>query len=272
MLLPLHLNGLNLDSGTAVAVVTGTLDGSSETDIVAGGRTIIITLTNETWVTAGATFNAQRQNIIDGLDSAQSESQGWNAEVRDKEVVGAVVRTSDTVVTITLSASASYAITANEAITVTVPATAVTGAGALTATPNLSVLDVGGAKGAGTKKKRRRYLVEIDGEFFDADSIGDVQAVLAQARETAEEAAEATVTTPVTPKPPRIKVVTGSGNQTTSQVIQREVKRTQRTVNQAYRIAAQRIARDMEISALIHKKLEQENQDEDDAITALLLS
>jgi len=141
MLLPLHLNGLNLDSGTAVAVITGTAAaGLTEAEVVAGGETIIITLTNDTWVAAGATFNAQRQNIIDGLDSAQSEVTGWNAEVRDNEVVTAVVRTSDTVVTITLSAAAAYDVTADETITVTVPASAlVTSATELTATPTIAV-------------------------------------------------------------------------------------------------------------------------------------
>ncbi len=116
---------LNPSISLATAAVTGTATVSiTENDIVAGGKTIIITLTDDTWVAAGATFDAQRQNIIDGLDSAQSETFGWNNEVRDKEVVGAVVRTSDTIVTITLSASASYDITLQETITVTIPASA----------------------------------------------------------------------------------------------------------------------------------------------------
>ncbi len=109
----------------ALADLTGTLtDLTVEQNIVDGGKTLIITLTNATWVAAGATFDAQRQNIIDGLDSAQSELTGWNNEVRDKEVVGAVVRTSDTVVTITLTASPAYDITAGETMTATIPATA----------------------------------------------------------------------------------------------------------------------------------------------------
>lgn len=122
------------------AVVTGTATSAiTEADVVAGGKTIIITLTNDTWVTAGATFNAIRQDIINGLDSAQSEGTGWNAVVRDAEVVGAVVRTSDTVVTITLSAAATYNITAPETITVTVPGSAVSGTNAITATPTFGV-------------------------------------------------------------------------------------------------------------------------------------
>lgn len=122
------------------AALTGTaLAGATEQQIVDGGLTIIITLTNDTWVAAGTTFDAQRQNIIDGLTSAQSEATGWNAEVRDNLAVTTVVRTSATVVTITLSASASYDITTNETITATIPATALVGAEAIVATPVIGV-------------------------------------------------------------------------------------------------------------------------------------
>ena len=142
-LLPYGL--LDEDAGVSAAVTGTAIASITESDIVTGGKTIIITLTNDTWVTAGATFDAQRQNIINGLDSAQSELTGWNAEVRDKEVVGSVVRTSNTVVTITLSASASYDITAQETITVTVPATALTtSASAVVATPTFTVDIVSG--------------------------------------------------------------------------------------------------------------------------------
>ena len=122
------------------AAITGTITASVvEGDIVNGGKTIIITLTGDTWVTAGATFNGERQAIINGLDSAQSETTGWDAEVKAKEVVTAVVRTSDTVVTITLTASAAYDITAQETITVTVPASALTGGVAVVGSPTFTV-------------------------------------------------------------------------------------------------------------------------------------
>ncbi len=98
-----------------------------EAEVVAGGETIILTISNGRWAKTGAVFNAARQAIIDGLDSAQAEAAGWDAEVRDKEVVGAVVRTSDTVVTITLTAQAAFSITADETITPTVPAAAMEG-------------------------------------------------------------------------------------------------------------------------------------------------
>lgn len=133
-------------AAVATAAITGTATaGIAEDDITAGGKTIIITLTGDTWVTAGATFDAQRQNIIDGLDSAQSELTGWNNEVRDNEVVTAVVRTSDTVVTITLTAQAGYDITAQETITVTVPNTAlVTSTSNLAGSPTFTVSPITG--------------------------------------------------------------------------------------------------------------------------------
>ena len=90
-------------TATPTAVLTGTAsDGATEWEIKAGGQQIVITLTDDTWVAAGSAFDAQRQNIIHGLNSAQSETLGWNNEVRDKLDVSAVVRTADTVVTITI--------------------------------------------------------------------------------------------------------------------------------------------------------------------------
>ena len=124
----------------ASAAITGTATAAiTEADVVTGGKTIIITLTGDTWVAAGATFNAERAAIIQGLDSAQGEALGWNAKVRDLEVVTAVVRTSDTVVTITLTASGTYDITAQETITVTAPASAVVLNVAIVATPTFTV-------------------------------------------------------------------------------------------------------------------------------------
>ena len=123
----------------ASVALTGTITLATEKDIVEGGKTIILTLTDDTWVAVGTTFNGQRQNIINGIDSAQNEATGWDAVVKATQVVAGVVRTSNTVVTITLDAFATYDITANETITVTVPATALVGAGALVASPTFIV-------------------------------------------------------------------------------------------------------------------------------------
>ena len=130
------------------AVITGTAIASiNESDIVTGGKTIIITLTNDTWIAAGAgSFDLQRDEIIAGCDSAQSEATGWDLVVKALQSLGGVVRTSDTVVTITLDAQALYNITAQETITVTVPGTAITGGVAIIATPTfvVNIVSVGG--------------------------------------------------------------------------------------------------------------------------------
>jgi len=103
--------------------LTGTVTNDSEVDIRTGGSTIILTVSDDTWVAAGATFDAERQNIINGIDSAQAEATGWDAVVKAGLVVTDVVRTSNTVVTVTLPAFGTYDITAPETITATVPAT-----------------------------------------------------------------------------------------------------------------------------------------------------
>lgn len=127
----------------ATAAITGTLDESTDTQIRAGTRTIIITLTEDTWVAAGATFDAVRQDIIDGLDSASFGGSGWNNIFRDAALdVTDVVRTNATVVTITTPASSLYKAYADEVVTVTVPASAlVQSTSAVVATPTIDLRD-----------------------------------------------------------------------------------------------------------------------------------
>lgn len=119
-------------TGTATASIT-------EGDIVTGGKTIILTVTGGRWVPTGASFDAQRQNIINGIDSAQAEATGWDAVVKAGLAVTAVARTSDTVVTVTLSAFATYNITAQETITATIPSTALAGGLAVVASPTFTI-------------------------------------------------------------------------------------------------------------------------------------
>ena len=93
----------------AVAAPTATLSGSAtasitEVDINDGGKQIILDLTNDTWVAAGSAFDAIRQDILDGLVSAQNEQFGWNNIVSPNEPVTSVARDSDTRVIITLEA------------------------------------------------------------------------------------------------------------------------------------------------------------------------
>ena len=140
-------------AATPSAVISDTATaGITEADVVAGGKKLVITLTDDTWVAAGTGpigSTAVTQAIIDGISAETSPALAWNAEWRDKEVTTAVVRTSATVCTITMSSQAaisgSYDISAQETITVTIPATALTAAGAVVATPTFTVDLVGGA-------------------------------------------------------------------------------------------------------------------------------
>lgn len=248
MLLPLHMNGLNLDSGTAVAVLTVDL---AESTVIAGGEAIVITLTNDTWV--GATFNAQRQNILDGITGTTFiSSQG----------VGTVVRTSDTVVTITLSAVPGYTISGDEVGSVLVPSSALAGADDLDAGSFTVTDDIGGAKGG--RVRRKRYVVEVDGEFFEVANIAAAESFLLSVRESAQEAAERDVKT-VTPKPPKVRIRTIRGAPTTSRTLQREVARTQKAVTQAYARQAEKVRRqraiDMEIAERMQQKIVQEEEE-----------
>jgi len=128
-------------SGTATASIT-------ESDVVTGSKTIILTVTNDTWLAAGTGpigSTANTQALIDGIDSAQSEGTGWDAVVKTALVPAThVVRTSDTVCTITLPACATYDITATETITVTVPAAVLTGANPIVGSPTFTISPTSG--------------------------------------------------------------------------------------------------------------------------------
>ena len=134
----------NYVPGAITCALSGTATSTIDEDaIVTGGNTIILTLTGGYWAASGVVFDAVRQSIIDGIDSAQSEAAGWDAEVKTAIPVGNVVRTSSTVVTITLPAIAGYDITAQETITATVPQSAVQGASSgITASPAFTVDEV----------------------------------------------------------------------------------------------------------------------------------
>ena len=122
------------------AALTGTVTSAvTESDIVAGGKTLVITLTSDTWVATVGADNAVTTALISGIDSAQAEANGWNLVVKAGLTFNEVVRNSDKVVTITFPVFGSYNITADETITVTVPATAVASAGPIVAAPTFSV-------------------------------------------------------------------------------------------------------------------------------------
>ena len=138
-----------VDAGGTTSTLTGTITASvTESDIVTGGKTLIITITGDTWKAAGTGpigSTADTQALIDGFSAASSPTNGWNNEVRDKALTSEVVRTSDTVATWTVAAQSGYDITAQEVITGTIPVAALTtGAGTIVSTPTFTIDPVSG--------------------------------------------------------------------------------------------------------------------------------
>ena len=70
----------------------------------------------------------------------QSEEAGWDAVVKAGLAASDVVRSSDTVVTITVLAASGYSVVAAETITVSVPSTAVTSANGITGSPTVVIM------------------------------------------------------------------------------------------------------------------------------------
>lgn len=146
---------------------------TTELDIREGGKKILLTLDGSTWRSVG--FDDERQNIIDGLVSDGSESLGWNNVVQAGLPVTAVVRTSDTVVTITLTSFPTYDIEEPETITATIPSSALNSGGDTVASPTFTIGVIGGDVGdapydsygeitrqiAERRRRQRRQLLQL---------------------------------------------------------------------------------------------------------------
>ena len=103
-------------TGTAIA------GGVLESEIVAGSETIIYTVSNDTWVATIGDDNSITDAFLAGITGDDGGANGWDNEVA--LVHGDLVRTSDTVLTLTLPATAGYQIDSNETLTHVIPATA----------------------------------------------------------------------------------------------------------------------------------------------------
>jgi len=119
-------------SGTTAAI-TGTATTATESDIRAGGKTIIITLTDDTFVTGTTSEDAVAAGI--------SGSSSWNSEVRDNtDNTDIVLSSGDTIATVTLPAASGYEITEDDTITAIIPAASLTtSSSAVTASPTFDI-------------------------------------------------------------------------------------------------------------------------------------
>ena len=135
-----------LQSG-ATSALTGTMTATvDEDDITTGGKTIIITITGDTFKAAGTGpigSTADTQALIDGFSASTSPGAGWNAEVRDKALTSEITRDSSTQATWLVGAQAGFDISAQQTVEGIIPtAVLVTGAGAITATPTFTIDEV----------------------------------------------------------------------------------------------------------------------------------
>lgn len=113
-------------SGTVATIVTGTAS---------------LALSNPTIVASAPKFADVRRAILDAIDGSLAEAHSWDTEKANLPVTD-VVRTSDTVVTITLSALGNYAITEDEVLQILVPAKAVLSGFGITATPTVTISNI----------------------------------------------------------------------------------------------------------------------------------
>jgi len=129
-------------AAAATAVATGTLvPTSTETQIVSGGRTAILTLTGDTFVTG----TTSEDGIAAGSDSDIAASgTNWDSLIKTTlDNTDVVLSVGNTVATITLPAFGTYDIPGTETITWTIPAASLTtSASPIIATPTFTVTAV----------------------------------------------------------------------------------------------------------------------------------
>lgn len=115
-----------------------------ESHVVAGGRTVELTLVGDTWAADVASDATKRNALTAALDSDGVAAGGWDAQVKPALVAAGagapgVTRTSATLVTVTLPAVSGFDIVGTETVSAGAPATTLTGGVALTAPTTFTV-------------------------------------------------------------------------------------------------------------------------------------
>ena len=119
--------------GAGSVSITGTITTSnSEQNIIDGGQTIILSLTDATWA-------ASIEDSLSSWQSAFSSSGSWS-EISSSLSTSDFSRVNDTAFVITLPASSLYAIWANEVVTLTIPNSLLATGSALN-TPTFTIIN-----------------------------------------------------------------------------------------------------------------------------------
>ena len=127
---PHPLQGRSTISGNIIGDL-----GLTEDEIVSGGQTFTINLTDTTWVADVVSDAAKKAALIAGITGNSADVTGWNAEV----TITDVVRTSDAIVTVTLPASTGYDITTPEVVSVQIAAALNAANEIINAIPNITI-------------------------------------------------------------------------------------------------------------------------------------
>jgi len=134
--------GDTVPSAASGITVTGTaVPTQTEADIVTGGKTIILTLAGDTFVTG----TSSEDGIAGGSDSDIAASgTNWDSLIKTAlDNTDVVLSVGDTVATITLPAFGTYDIPSTETITWTIPAASLTtGTSDIIATPTHTITAV----------------------------------------------------------------------------------------------------------------------------------
>jgi hypothetical protein len=141
-----QIRGVTVDiAGTVVSPA------AAESDIVTGGRTLVIKLQYAKWISDIASGQTSREALF-GSFTAASDATEWSKAITamKAEGTGCIVRTSDDTVTITMPEISTYNIASNQTVTLTVPASLLVGSPEIIASASFTIAASVGATISGT--------------------------------------------------------------------------------------------------------------------------
>ena len=127
----------------ASVTLSGTLESSNvdESDVRTGGPFTIVLVVENDYFTAGIDGSSgPSDDLVDGITAASSPVGGWDLE--NGLAAGSVTRNSDFQATVDVLSIGGYGIGGDEILTAVVPATALAGGSAATASPTITITDI----------------------------------------------------------------------------------------------------------------------------------
>lgn len=125
--------------GAGGTITTQTEGDPIESTVAAGGLTVTLNLSGDTFVPTACQDNAITDALIAGLTAAGSQTHGLLNEITPIMAFGQFSRDSNTQITWTVPASNYALLNGNEDWTWTIPASATTGSSEIVATPSITI-------------------------------------------------------------------------------------------------------------------------------------